>query len=236
MNRVSAPVAPHSRTTASRLTASKYSSNLARALPSSESLNSLVHGLQVHLQTRSITASNFALSWPPSAYLQTRTITASKCIPKLTPLRPPSSHDHGLHVHLPTSSITASKCISKLAWLRPPSSQDHGLQVHLQTCSITASNFALSWPPSAYLQTRSITAPKCIPKLARLWPPSSHNHGFQVHLPTRSITASKCTSKLAQLRPPSSQDHGRHISKLALWRPRSASLSSLNHGVVNQWS
>jgi len=57
MNRVSALVAPHSRTTDSRLTPSKYSSNLARSWPPSAFPNLLDHGLQVHVQTRSITAS-----------------------------------------------------------------------------------------------------------------------------------------------------------------------------------
>jgi len=38
---------------------------------------------------------------------------ASKCISKLARLRPASSHDHGLHVHLQTRSITASKYIFK---------------------------------------------------------------------------------------------------------------------------
>jgi len=56
-------------------------------------LNSLDLGLQVHLQTRSI--------------------TASKCITELTRPRPPSaspnSIDHGLQVH--PRSITASNCI-----------------------------------------------------------------------------------------------------------------------------
>jgi len=75
---------------------------------------------------------------------------------------------------------------------------DHGLRVHLQT--------------------RSITAFKCISKPARLRPPSLHHHGLQVHLQTRLITASKCISKLARL------------------RPRSASLSSLVHGAVKGWS
>jgi len=77
----------------------------------------------------------------------------------------------------------ASKCISKLAWSQPPSaspnSLDHGGQVHLQN--------------------HSITALKCIAKLARLRPPSSHDDGLQVHLQTCSITASKCISILARL-------------------------------------
>ena len=49
MNRVSAPVAPPSRTTASRLTAPKYYCNLARSWPPSASPNSLDHSLQVYL-------------------------------------------------------------------------------------------------------------------------------------------------------------------------------------------
>jgi len=67
-------------------TASKYLSNLARSEPPSVSPNSLNHGLQVHLQTRSI--------------------TASKCISRLAPFRPASSHDHGLQVPLQTRSFT----------------------------------------------------------------------------------------------------------------------------------
>jgi len=159
MHRVSAPVAPPSRTTASRLTASKYSSNLARSWPPSASPNPLDHGLQLYLQTRSITASNcnskLARSRPPGAspnsldhglqvHLQTRSITASKFArswpPKCISL---NSLDHGLQVHLQTRSITASQCISKLSRSRPPTifpnTLDYGLQVHLQTCSIIAS-------------------------------------------------------------------------------------------------
>jgi len=93
MHRVSALVVPPSRTTASRLTASKYSSNLARSRPPSASPNSLDDGLQ------------------------SRSITASKCISKLARSQPPSvslnSHHYGLHVHLQTRSITASKYIFK---------------------------------------------------------------------------------------------------------------------------
>jgi len=130
--------------------ACKCISKLARSRPPSLSPNSLDYGLQVHLQTRSITASKciskLAQLRPPSlldhglqVYLQTRTIMASKSISKLTLLRPPSSLDHGLQVSLQTRSITASKSISKLALIRPPSLHDHGLQVHLQTRTIMAS-------------------------------------------------------------------------------------------------
>jgi len=77
----------------------------------------------------------------------------------------------------------------------PPISIDHGLQVYLQTRRITAFKFASSRTPSAYLQTRSIAASKCISKLARSRPksasPNSLDHALKVHLSTRSITASK---------------------------------------------
>jgi len=79
----------------------KYSSSLTSSRPPSASPNSLDHSLQVHLQTRSITASKFARSRPPSASL--------------------SSLDPALQVHLWVHSISASKCISELAWSRPPS-------------------------------------------------------------------------------------------------------------------
>ena len=93
----------------------KYPFNLAQSWPPSASPNSFDHGLQVHLQTRSITGSKqiseFTRSWPPSVS------------PNLT--------DHGLQVR----TMMASKCISKLPRSGPPSaspnSLDHGLQVHL---------------------------------------------------------------------------------------------------------
>jgi len=59
--------------------------------PPSICLNTHHYGLQVHLQTRSI--------------------TVSKCISNFAPLRPPSSPDHRLQVHLQSQSITASKYI-----------------------------------------------------------------------------------------------------------------------------
>ena len=163
MNRVSAAVAPTSRSTASRSTTSKYSSNLDRSWPPSASANSLDHGLQVHLWV--------TRSQPPSAS--------------------PNLLDHGLQVHLWVHSILTSKCIAKLDWSRPLSSHDHGLQVHLRTRSITACNcisefnlisaskcipkLAESQPPSASLSSTwmqppsaslsySISASKCISK------------------------------------------------------------------------
>jgi hypothetical protein len=140
---------------------------------------SLVHGRQV--------------------YLQPRAITASKCISRLGTLRPASLHDHGLKVH-----------ISKLARSRPPrvspTSLHHGLKV--------------------YLQSRLITAFKCISCLVRLRAAGSHDHGLQVQI-----------SKLARSRRPSvlptalNYGHQRWISKIALSQSRSASLCSLAHGL-----
>jgi hypothetical protein len=88
------------------LTASQYSSKLARLRhPSSHD-----HDLKVHLHTRSITASKF--------------------ISKLARSRPRSASPNSLNRGLQSRSITASNCISKLARSRPPSaspnSLDHG--------------------------------------------------------------------------------------------------------------
>jgi hypothetical protein len=86
-----------------------------------------------------------------------------------------------------------------------------------------------------HVQTRSITASKCISEL--------HDLGLQMHLQTRSITASKCISgfnlisafkcisKLALSRPPSASlsysiTASQCFSKLARSRPSSGSLSS----------
>ena len=106
----------------------------------------------------------------------------------------------------------ASKYSSKLRLSWPPSASPNSLYYSLQTSSITASKciskLARLRPPSAYLQTRLITASKCISKLARSRPPNisphSLNCGLQVHLQTRSITSPKCISKFAQLQPPCS--------------------------------
>ena len=121
MNRVSAPIAPPSQTTA-------YLPNYRHE----------IDRLLVLLQCRSIMASKciskLARSQPPSVSL-TGTITPSKCISKLARLRSPNTLDHGIQVNLPTRSITASQCISKLARLWSPSespnSLDYGLGVHL---------------------------------------------------------------------------------------------------------
>jgi len=78
-------------------TTSKYLSKLARLRAPS----SLDHGLQVHLQTRSI--------------------TASQCISKLAWSRPPSvspnTLDYHLQENLQSRSLTASECVSEFTWL-----------------------------------------------------------------------------------------------------------------------
>jgi len=79
-------------------------------------------------------------------------------------------------------------------------------------------------------------ASKFILKLTQSQPPSvspsPHNHSLQVYLQIHSITAYKCISKLTRLWPATSHSHGLQcISKLALSRSRSASVSSLDHGL-----
>jgi len=127
MNRVSAPVSPPSQTTACRLTASKYSSNLARSWPPSASPNSLNYGLQVHLWVHSISVSKcvstFARSRRPSASL--------------------SSLDRSLQVHLQRCSITASKYISTE---RPRVYGDTGVtEVDRVTGSIYSADPRVDW-------------------------------------------------------------------------------------------
>ena len=91
--------------------------------------------------------------------------------------------------------------------------------MYLQTRSITACMFAQSWLPSAYLQSWSIMASKCISnsldyglhkclsKLARYQSRSASlsllEHSRQVYFQIHSITAYKCISKVARARPPS---------------------------------
>jgi len=105
--------------------ASQCISKPALSQPPSASLSVLDLGLQVNLQTRSI--------------------TASKCMCEFTRSRPrsasPNWHDYGLPVHLWADSIPVSYCISKLARSWPQSvslrSLDRHLQGHLKLLSIT---------------------------------------------------------------------------------------------------
>ena len=108
-------------------TATKCSSNLARWQPPSASPTPLDHGLHIHLQTCSITASK--------VYPDTSSITACKCISKLTWLRPPI---HTImastpSAYLQTRSIRASKCISNLTQLRPQSVSLSSLDLNFHT-------------------------------------------------------------------------------------------------------
>jgi len=75
--------------------ASKCISKLTRSWPPSPSLSSLERSLQLHLQTRSITASKciseFTRSLGLQVHLQTRWIAASKCISEFTRSQSPSA-------------------------------------------------------------------------------------------------------------------------------------------------
>jgi len=112
----------------------------------------LDYGLQVHLQSRSITAT---MAIPKLARLQPRSwhTNGSKCISKLARWKPPrlspDSLDYGLQVH----TFTAYKCISKLARSQPPS---------------------VSWNTLDYsLHVRRMSAAKCISKLGQSHPPNT---------------------------------------------------------------
>jgi len=127
--------------------------SVSRSQPPSASPNSLNHGLQVHLWVQ--------LDLGLQVHLETHTITASKCIPELL--------DHGLPVLLQPHSITASKCmsefnfilasqcISKLALSWPPSaSRSYTISTSKCICKL-----AWSRPPSASL-SYTIKASMCI--------------------------------------------------------------------------
>ena len=115
---------------------------------------------------------------------RTRNMTASKCISIVSLLWPPSSHDHGLQVH-----------ICKLAWSRPPSvspnSLNHGIPVRTIMASKYIYTLTRSWPPSAS--------------------PNSLNHSLQVYLWTRLITASKFAWSRCPSASPNSHDHGLRV-------------------------
>ena len=93
VNRISAPVAPPSQTTASSLSTCKCSSNVARSWPPCGCPNSHDQTLQV--------------------YHQLPTIPTSKCISILALSRPPSAslnwHNHGFRVHLCWARVHETK-------------------------------------------------------------------------------------------------------------------------------
>jgi len=69
-------------------------------------------------------------------HLQTRSISASKCISTVARLLPASLFPNWLNYGLQVGTSMASKCISKLAWSQPLSaslsSLNLSLQVHIQ--------------------------------------------------------------------------------------------------------
>jgi hypothetical protein len=138
-------VAPASRAPlheSSKMMSPGYIPTVASYLPAEKSLTTWCAMHRLPPSTR----PNL-LDYSMQVHLQTRSITASKCIFKLAPLLCPSaspnSLDHGIQVHLQSGSITASWWISKLARLRSlgasPNSLDHSLQVYPQSRAITAS-------------------------------------------------------------------------------------------------
>jgi len=78
------------------------------------------------------------------------------------------------------------------------------------------------WSPGApsidrlqvLVQSRLITASKCISTLALSWPPSVSPNSLDYGLQVRTIKASKCISKLARSRLPSLHNHGLHVAYL----------------------
>jgi len=130
---------------------------------------------------------------------------ASKSISKLTRSWPPSSSPNLLNHHLQVYVYTRSNMDSNFgrslsSQSISPNSSDNGLQVHFHTHSLAVSKFALLWPSSAYLQTRSTTASRCFTKLTQSGPQSaslsSLDHGLHVYLQTWSSMVSKCISRL----------------------------------------
>ena len=109
--------------------------------------------------------------WKEFQYPARHPLTASRYVSKYARLWPPSSHNHGLQVHLWTCSITASKCISKLAQSQPPNSINRSLQVHISKHVRFRHRSASPNLLDDSLHTCSIVASKCISKYARLLPP-----------------------------------------------------------------
>jgi len=138
------------------------------------------HGVQVHLQTCSITASQ-SISNLPDYSLEVHIIMASKYNSRLARFRlrgaSRCSLDHGIEVYIQILSMIAAKCSSKLA------------QSLSQSVSLSSLDHALQ----VFLQMHSISASKCISNLARSRPwwvsLSSLDQQFLVHLELLSSTA-----------------------------------------------
>jgi len=131
MSRVSPPVAPTSRTTSSRLTASIYCSNLTRSWPLGAPPHQLNQNLGAHLEVlssmRSKCVSELAWLWPPTSQ--------DHCPPSACPI----SLYHTLRVHLQSRLIMVSKCNSKFALSNPTCGSPNSLHYGLQVQTIMAS-------------------------------------------------------------------------------------------------
>jgi len=123
MNTILPPIICPSQTSTSRLTASKYSSNLTQSWPPSAAPNLLHHSFQV--------------------YLYTYMVTASEYISKLTRWQPPriwlNSHDYGHQVCM----IMTFMCIYKLAQLQAASASSNSLNSWPPSLSLNSPNYGL---------------------------------------------------------------------------------------------
>jgi len=121
------------------ITACKCISKLTRLWTSSASLSLLNPGLWVLSKLARLwppSASPCLLNLGFQVHLQIRSIRASNCISEFTQSRPPRASpnllDNSLQLHLRGHFISASKCISKPAQSQPPGGSQHSLDRHLQ--------------------------------------------------------------------------------------------------------
>jgi hypothetical protein len=109
---------------------------------------SLDHSMQMHLQSRSITATE-SISCLLDYILQIRSITPSKL-----------ARSSRNHVHLQSRSMTAFECISKLTWSQPPieypNLHDHGHEVRMIMVSPNSSSNSLNCGLGKYLWFHAI--------------------------------------------------------------------------------
>jgi len=188
MNLVSAPVAPPSKTRASRLSAANYSSHLPRLWPPSASSCPLDHIHQVHFQTHSI--------------------RDCRCKTNLVSFRSPRSHDRGLHLHISKHTWSRSPITSAIAL-----HHDHGVNVsfHSILLSLKISNLVWLRPPMmktngllGYLKTGLTKASAGISKFTWLQPScvcaNTLNRNIQVNLNGDMIPDLKCIPRFDWLR------------------------------------
>ena len=184
--------------------------------PPSTSPISLDHGLQVYLQTCSITAPecicNPAWLRPPSAssnlhnhglqvFLWTCTIIASKCISKLAPSWPPSasldSLDYSLWVYLQAHTIMFSKLTQWAPPTASPNSLDHSFQEYLQCRSMTAFKLAELLPWSASLSSLDYGGVKLwsLKPDSQLWKLHCTSHGIRREFIRKCCSSSNCIGR-----------------------------------------